>query len=244
MSNKHFFIFIDSRDKIYGTNTDFSIQENNFDLEPGLSVSVNLDECIFYNLQYPINSTNNTIIFQENSTATDLTFSIDEGNYTGSELATILATELDSAGANTYTVTHDDNTGKFSISIVAPDNFKFIQIDELFGFDVMTTFLSAKTGDNPAILSGHEYVDLMLPGLISQNITSNNNNNGLIRRIPLDVNWGGLCVYKAAESDQSIVVNKEYLNNLRIELKNPDSTFFQLPDNSHLSITLKCTYQL
>ena len=244
MSSNNFYYFIDSRNKIYESNADFSISESDFNLEPGVSVSIALDECVFYNTQYPINSNNNTFIFQENDTATNITATLTPGNYTGSSIATELQTQMNSVGSNTYSVSYDSGTGKLIISETLPDNFKLVSINEIFGFEIMTSFEATRTGDNPAVLSGVEYVDLMLPSLISNNVSTNNNRNGIIKRIPLDLPWGSLIVYKSQESDQSVIINKEYLNNIQVRLLNPDGTVFDLRENSHLSIVLKCTYQL
>ena len=242
MSSNNFYYFIDSRNKIYESNADFSISESDFNLEPGVSVSVALDECVFYNTQYPINSNNNTIIFQENDSISNLTMTLTPGNYTGSDLATEFQTQMNTIGGNTYSISYDSGTGKLTITEILPANFKLVSINELYGFDTMNSFQASKTADNPAILSGVEYVDLMLPSLISNNVSTNSNTNGIVKRIPLDLPWGSLIVYKSEESDQSVIVNKEYLNNIRVQLYNPDHTIFDLSNNSHLSVTLKCTY--
>jgi hypothetical protein len=243
MSSTHFFIFIDSRNKITGTNSNFNLSMNDHNVEPGINVAVSLDECTFYNMQYPINSTNNSIVFQENDTASDITATLTPGNYTGSEIATEIQTQFNSVGANTYSVSYNENTGKLTIAgLTLPDDVKLISINEIYGFNAGSSFAASIVGDNQVSLAGFEYVDLLLPSLLSNNITTNNNTNGIIKRIPLDLPWGSLITYKQQESDQSVIINKEYLNNLTCRLRNPNATDFDLPDNAYLSIVLKCTY--
>ena len=58
---------------------------------------------------------NKRIDFEETS-ATELTATLTEGSFTPAELATEVKTQLDSAGASTYTVTHDAISGKFLIA--------------------------------------------------------------------------------------------------------------------------------
>lgn len=62
-----------------------------------------------------INDRNNKLDFIEIGT-TELTATLTKGSYTPSELATEVKTQLDVAGANTYTVTYNSITKKFRIT--------------------------------------------------------------------------------------------------------------------------------
>lgn len=66
---------------------------------------------------YVVNSLNNTFLFNDVSTA-NTTITIPVGNYTATALATLLGTLLNAASAtiNTYVVTYDNATGKFTFS--------------------------------------------------------------------------------------------------------------------------------
>lgn len=244
MSASNFFIFLDSRNKTYGSNTDFSIFMNGFNLENGVNVQVTVDEVSFFNLQYPINSNNNTIIFQEaKDSGTDYTATLSVGSYTGSEMATEIASKMTAVTGNAYTYagTYDSNTGKITISVTVPDTFTISSINEIFGINAYTTFASTKTSDMSVNLAGVEYVDICLPSLLSGNMTSNYNSNGIIKRIPMTVPWGSLMAYRAQQSDDSVVINKEYLDNIVVRVFNPDHTIYELPDNAHISIVLRCS---
>lgn len=62
-----------------------------------------------------INSENNKLDFEETS-ASELTATLTGGAYTPSELATEIKTQLDVAGASTYTVTYSDQLGKYTLA--------------------------------------------------------------------------------------------------------------------------------
>lgn len=247
MSGDHFYIFLDSRYKSAGSNSNFSVNYQDANLEPGMEVAVSLESCQFYNLEYPINQYNNVIQFREaNDDGTTYSTTLTAGNYSGSELATEIESKLNSATGNayTYTVSYNNNTGIFTIGgLLLPDTFKIVLINEIFGIDVMSSFAVSKTGKRPAILAGVRFVDILFPSLISANMTNNPNNLGIMKRIPLDYSWGSLITYEQQESDQSVIIQKEYLNNIRVQVRRPDGFYYLLPDNSYISIVLKCTYR-
>lgn len=62
-----------------------------------------------------IDNTNNKIDFEETA-STELTATLTSGTYTPSALATEVKTQLDSAGASTYTVTYSSTTKKFTLA--------------------------------------------------------------------------------------------------------------------------------
>ena len=69
------------------------------------------DEISLYELEEP---PNNKIDFQETA-ATPLVATLTAGDYNGHTLATEIKTQLDAAGASTYTVTYSDTTNKFTL---------------------------------------------------------------------------------------------------------------------------------
>jgi len=209
----------------------------------GSSVEISVDQVILFNLQYPINQYNKTITFQENSdTGVSYTATLTEGSYTGSEIATEIASQLtaNTGNAITYTGSYDNNTGKLTISASAL-NFKLTSINEIFGYEVMTSFASSKVGDYPVNLSGPDYVDLLCPSLVNDNMISRSlTTTGIMKRIPLTVGFGGLVNYQSSQPDDSIIVDRSYLETIRMKLQNPDGSSYLLPSNSHVSITLRC----
>jgi hypothetical protein len=243
----NFYIFLDSRYKSAGSNSNFSVNYQNSNLEPGMEVAVSLESCQFYNLEYPINQYNNVIQFREAlNDGVTYTATLTNGNYSGSELALEIQDKLRTASGNgyLYTVSYNDNTGIFTIAgLILPDVFKIVLINEIYGIDTMSGFSITTSGSRPAILAGVRFVDILFPSLISANMTNNPNNLGIMKRIPLDYPWGSLITYEQQESDQSVLIQKEYLNNIRVQVRRPDGFYYLLPDNSYISIVLKCTYR-
>lgn len=62
-----------------------------------------------------IDSRNNKIDFEETASS-ELTATLTAGSYTPSALATEVKTQLDSAGASTYTISYDSDTRKFTLA--------------------------------------------------------------------------------------------------------------------------------
>jgi len=63
-----------------------------------------------------IDDTNDRIDFQESDGGSVLTANLEGGIYTSLSLATHIATQMDSAGGDTYTVTYNYQTSKFTIA--------------------------------------------------------------------------------------------------------------------------------
>lgn len=94
-----------------------------------------------------VDENNNKIDFEE-TVATELTATLTTGSYTPSALAAELATQLNSAGASTYTVTYSENTKKFTLAsdlgggggtfklLCASGTNALIGACEIFGFDI------------------------------------------------------------------------------------------------------------
>ena len=78
---------------------------------PSSGTTIYFDSVTLYELEEP---PNNKIDFQETA-ATPLVATLTAGNYNGHTLATEIKTQLDAAGASTYTVTYSDTTNKFTL---------------------------------------------------------------------------------------------------------------------------------
>lgn len=242
MSNS-FFIYIDSEDRTSGVSNSFSVQLSDFNLKQGASVHVSLHECSFLNCEYPINSNNNTITFYEaSSTATLYTATIAEGNYSSTTFPTALKSALESASGNayTYTVSIASATDKLTISTTLPAVFQLVSVPSWTGLSSGTSFAATTTGTYPLNLSGIEYVDLLCPTLINDNINIGVNTNSILKRIPITVPYGSLSFYQSQGEDESVAVDPLRLNNLRFELRRPTGELYDL-NGQRLSVVLKCT---
>ena len=107
-------LIVDSKDRNY----DNYPNSNNYSIELDTNykdiVSIELVSTIVPRSQYVINSSNNTIHFNEGSD--DLVATITEGNYTVSTLATALKSSMETVGGLTYTISEDTLTNKITIS--------------------------------------------------------------------------------------------------------------------------------
>lgn len=236
------YVFINSNDRLYyasSTPSNFTALINTASSEIPKS-HVSLESITFYNLEYGINSNNNTLIFQENGVAADISITITPGNYTDSTYIAALKAEMDAAGANTYTVTYNATTSKLSITTTIPDTFKLVggTMLDYMGFEVGTSFQTAATGDYPLILSGTTYVDLCL-GLLNRNMKTGRNYGRIFARIPVNVNYGSLVSYVNSSDSDDILISTESLDEYRVELFNDRGYHMVLPTNCIVSIVLK-----
>ena len=108
-------IFVDSRDRISGTSTDFSIQ-----LPTTLVVEGGAHKCRVDNLRIPMvfptitTGVNDTFTVKE--AATSYTVTLAGGNYDGATLAADLQALLFAAAPGTWTVTYDSSNIAMTVS--------------------------------------------------------------------------------------------------------------------------------
>jgi hypothetical protein len=238
------YIFINSEDRSYASSTspsNFSIQINSTVADAPRS-SLSVESVTFYNLEYGVNSTNNTLVFRENSDdLTDFTVTITPGNYSASEFVSVLKTAMDAAGTNTYTVSYSSTTGKINITVILPDTFKLVSgtmLTSVIGYEVMTSFVATKTADYPINLAGTSYIDLAL-GLSNRNIVSGIGQYRPFIRIPVSVGFGSLVEFtNFSDSDETTIATDD-LDELNVVMYNDRRQVFDLPRNAVVSIVLK-----
>ena len=118
-------IYIDSRLRTSGTDSDFT-----YDLSRSIEVPDNtiayVDSVLLPNVFTSLHENNNRLYVSEQfqSTMTEHTYLLQEGNYTGQTLASLLAATLNGPNKTlptTYTVTYDENVGKLTITNLSPD---------------------------------------------------------------------------------------------------------------------------
>jgi len=130
---------------------------------------------------YAVNNFNNKIYFEDNGG--DLTATLSNGTYTATELISNIQTQMDAVSANTYTVVHNTNNNKYTISTGVNFRFKFASFTansarKLLGFDAVDGVLStSQTSTNALDLSPYKsiYIDLPEGGSnakISNNVAS------------------------------------------------------------------------
>ena len=118
-------IYIDSRQRTSGSDSDFT-----YDLPRSIEVPDHtiafVDSVLLPNVFTSLHENNNRLYVSEQvgPTMTEHTYLLQEGNYTGQTLASLLATTLNGPTKTLptdYTVAYDENIGKLTISNVSPD---------------------------------------------------------------------------------------------------------------------------
>ena len=117
-------IYIDSRQRTSGSDSDFT-----YDLPRSIEVPDNtiafVDSVLLPNVFTSLHENNNRLYVSEQvgTTVTEHTHILQEGNYTGQSLASLLDTTLNSNKTlpTDYIVTFDENIGKLTITNLTPD---------------------------------------------------------------------------------------------------------------------------
>lgn len=236
------FLFINSSDTfLSSTPHDIQVQLN-LDASWKKYNKLALKKVSFMNGRYNIHSGNKTIVFQEDGTASDLTATLTEQNYTAAQLATEIASKMTTASANTITCSYDSQTFKFTISTDGT-SLKLTSgttcLKEL-GFTAQTSFTNTSiTSDLVVRLDGTQYVDVISNSLHS--INKSTNDRSILARIPVQAAVGELVVWEANElvfhdfsSDQ--------VQSLNMRLQDDQGNSFTLPANCSVQYTFVATY--
>lgn len=233
------YLILNTKDSYTNEPSNASFNITNFKEANNYS-KISLTSVILPNTVYPINSFNNVIVFEEDGNATDFTATLTPGGYTATELATVIKDSMDAAGANTYTVTYDTNTYKYSIG--STGTFRFTSdstAGDVLGVDTeVSSFASSLTSLNPVRLDGSQYVDIIC-SIPSNNITSDN--IPVYKRIPLTVPFGEVLYYKS-EFDDWLSLRATNLISLDIRLIDDKANPFLLPSNSDIQYVFRLSH--
>mgnify|MGYP005867437537 CR=1 FL=1 len=157
-------LLINSTDRYDGTSTNFKLDmRNSYKVK-----NVKLLHCRIPVTWHNIDSYNNTILFNEGGS--NLTATLTQGSYNISDLQTEIETQMDSAGADIYTVTYDKKTMKITISSTGTFSLLFgtssSEIYEILGFDnIDTSTASSQTGNNVIDLIRVKNILIKIPEL-------------------------------------------------------------------------------
>lgn len=144
-------VIINSKDR----NKEYNNNPNNFQLsiKDGYHLSqvnkIQVESVSLTNLQYNINSNNNTILWQEGIAGPQITRTVTPGQYSTIELMDELIVQLNSIGSTTFNVTQDAITKKIIITntSVLFKVYKESSINSVIG-------LSSDADSNSVLLSG------------------------------------------------------------------------------------------
>lgn len=236
-------IFLDTQDKRAGT-TNYTPE---WSLDTGKAIhghySIGLKSCVIPNLVYPVNDTNNTVIFSEGG-AGDITSTLTNQSYTGTQLATELQSVLNADGGLAYTVSYDNQTGKLTFT-VSSSTVQFKTSDTamtssyILGFNTATDTADSATvvSTYPIRLDGSRYLDIEM-NTSTHSISSKNSSSPFVR-VPLTAGFGSIVVYENdSVSDNLMVMDASQMNNLRLRIRDDTGSDFVLPANAYCSFTL------
>ena len=225
----HSSILINSKDRNFG-NVENAYFARNLNLSgfDGFSVKA----ITFLNNIYPINSYNNSLQTVYGATPETLQNTITPGNYTASQLASALQTELNfQSNANgyttTYTVVYNSTTGKITITATAGQNLESATgtLAPLLGFNATTTNLSnVYVGSDPVNIT---YSNAM--SITSSELTKFNHPNirtdgmvaNFIYNVPIGTMIFGANVYWESKAQHINIIpwdKSQIINNFDINL--------------------------
>ena len=120
-----------------------------------------LTDFVMNNSLYNVNNNNNKIYFAEGGS---LTATLTNGYYTRNDLASEIKTQMDATGAETYTVSYNNITGKYTFSATGNFNFEFAtnttnSSRKLLGFNEEDTVSNTQiTSSNIVDLSSYKFI--------------------------------------------------------------------------------------
>ena len=199
--------------------------------------SFKLNGCMIPNTQYLINSNNNSLVVTH--LATDYTFTLTNGFYTPSTLATELQTQLNTnAFGATFTVTQSTVTNKYRLQCTASIIYKFASntiLGKILGFGSSDTASTADVySTNVYNLGGVKYYRLEIEEANNQIVTNiSTSKNQFI--IPNNVNSGE---YNYITNSNNIINNIENLQKdilkFTIKLYDDEDNFVDLNGADYL----------
>jgi len=224
-------LFLDTKDSINNSTP----ADTNFVLKSLMRDdsynTIGLKSISFVNLLYAVNQNTNTLIFQEDGTASNLVATLTIGNYTATELGGELKTQLESAGSNVYTITYNASTFKYNIATDGT-SIKLMPSStclNVIGFQPSTSFIASNTtSDNVIRLDGTQYISVIVSMNVS-NIASNGYSN-IIARIPVTEAIGDLLYHEPSEITYQ-AFNPGTIDGIALRLVDDSDRLISLPSN-------------
>lgn len=189
MSENFKYVTINSFDRPNGTDTNFYVTLNGTFTEQFSQIA--LVDFICTNSFYNVDSTNNTLIFQENSGGV-VTATITPGNYALSTMITALQTAMNAVSVNgyTYTITADPITNFITITASAGTfsikNTGTLNLMLGFSRSTSTSQNNANTGTRIYNLSRYGFLHLICSCSRGDTFnTTTGNRQGILAYIPI-----------------------------------------------------------
>ena len=250
--SKERIVVINSIDRISGTNTDFTVSYNDYEVQQVLKVVVK--QAYIPNQFYNVTTANNTFEIKQ-STFPNQILNIPVGQYNIDDLILELKSLIDAVlndGA-IVTITKSNITGKLTFTFSGaglPANNTVTIFDnntatakELLGISLTLTS-DVITLRNPFNLSGIEYVAIHSPQ-IAYNHGLESGARGAVSILDIvsltDTPFGAVAYHETKDDELAEVIYTEptNLSNVSIVLRDKNGTKLTLPDNFDCSVIIK-----
>jgi len=244
-----FKLFLDSDYSSYKSN-DTSPTDLNFNINNVLSDNYDVYRLTVLEISCPnIEPTfqlgfNDRLIFRENGGVVDFTATIVPGTYSGTDLASHIASRMNAVVGivNSYTSTYNSATLKLSISCNIPNNFSIQStstcLQELGFASTNTSFLTAHTSNYIVNLIGSRFWDFCINHNTSSIATGVQLRSNILARVKFSVPKGSIEKYQV-QIPISHNVSRNSLSNIEIRVYNDKGRLVQLDPNHKITISME-----
>ena len=239
------FIFLDTRHAVDPTEPSVGIWNLNMRLSEFSKTHIQLEDCSFVNGVYPINANNNTLVYEENAGGSTTTSTLTPQNYTGTQFATEIQTQMnaDTQESTVYTVSYNSQTKKLTITTDGND-FQILStstcLDEIgIARTGMSSAVTSKVADYVVRLDGTQYVDIV-SSLSVKNVNTSGRSN-ILARVYITVPFGSVQVYENQSTDRMPFFSDE-LTTLELRLVDDKGNLWELPQNTMANYSLKMDF--
>lgn len=157
LEKEPFYVYVDSKDRISGTNTDFIIDFSRCHQllnRPCKLMPKSLEFCL--NSIYQINDTNSLFAFSVDGAST-ISFNIPAGSYTVTSLTALLKTQMEALDGNTNTYVFGYNADRNRITFTPTYASGTLELRTVINDDRVNEVLGLDGSVNVTVLSGNTY---------------------------------------------------------------------------------------
>ena len=247
-------LVINSRDKILGTNTNFTVQFQDSISQEILRILIK--DVFVPNQFYNIDSSNNYIEYKQGIGLVNFNDTITPGQYNIDQLILALETKINAqlTGGAVTTITKNELTNQliFTTAGAAPvnNNLQFIDtstIKEVLGFNETTVSSDVNTMPYAWNFNPLQYVNIHSQQLASDHgmDAGSNTTIALLETVSLvETPFGGVAHRQNNDDELAEIIydDQRTLNQISIKVRNSDGRLLELPENHHITIIVKAYF--
>jgi hypothetical protein len=240
-----FQIFLNTYNGLKRSGTPNDVMFSLTSFPPDKTVKYKLVRASIPNLRYPVNSSNNVLVYTGTASGS---ITIPSGSYTGNLIASVLQAALITAtGIAALTVTYSNTTSMLTFATNGVQTFGLgstSTIGRILGFASSgTTATTSITSIYPVRLDGPLFVDVVISGLKLETYSDSPSAfNKIIARIPLTENFGGIIYYEPTLPTEFTTKSTDLLR-FSIMLVDDLGLDFTLPVTADCEYVLQCSVE-